>query len=383
MPAAPAIAAPVTLLMQRRDTLWVPGRFFAFLTATALALLLSSAAGLGHQVYTEHRAPLWVPAVTPKPVLATFYDTTPTVVTVTRNWMKFSRVLPRYQFLDDASVWREMHFEDWDRLEAAARRNGLTQLLARYGHLVADVSLWRQMTATDWDQVPQPVRAMAAVGMIEYWARFYGTGTTYGLDPVLVLRTAKAIAMSESWFDHRAVYTNADGSDDIGIGGASAFARDAVRRLHARARADFALEDDEYYNPWLASRWLVFWLGLSLDEADGDLPLAIRAYNVGIGRAAAGDGREYLAGVERRRRRYFEGPSDSPTWSALSQYRRDQLWVPRLVIRPPLRARAPIAPCVGDECSMRAAPPRVPVEVATPLPAFPLLPGPPPAERPK
>jgi hypothetical protein len=358
--AAPATAPTVALLVQRHDTLWKPGRSLAFLTATALALLVSSAAGVGNQVYREHRTLPWLPTVVPRPVLSTFYDTTPTVVIVTRHWTKFSRVMPRYQFLDDPTVWREMHFEDWDRLDATARQDGLTRLLARYGQFVADVPLWRRMTAIDWDQVPQPVRAMAVVGMIEYWVRFYEIGTGYGLDPTLVLRTAKAIAMSESWFDHRAAYINADGSGDLGIGGASAFAREALRRLHARGLADFALDDDQYYNPWLGSRWLAFWLRLSLDEAEGDLEIAIRAYNVGIGSALEGQGHEYLAGVERRRRRYFEGPSGSPTWSTLSQYRRDQLWIPRLVVRPPLPARPPIAPCAEAGCDMPRAPLRVP-----------------------
>jgi hypothetical protein len=152
------------------------------------------------------------------------------------------------------------------------------------------------------------------------------------------------------------VYVNADGSADLGIGGASLFARDALRRLHARGLADFVLDDHEYFNPWPASRWLAFWLQLSLREADGDLPLAVRAYNVGIGRAVRGQGHEYLAAVERRRHRYFEGPSHSPTWSALSQYRRDQQWLPRLVVRATLHARAPIAPCARAACSLPASP---------------------------
>ena len=144
------------------------------------------------------------------------------------------------------------------------------------------------MTAADWDDVPQPVRAMAVVGMIEYRVRFYEVGAAYELDSTLVMRTVKAVAMSESWFDHRAFYVNADGSADIGIGGASAFARDALRRLHARGAADFTLADDEYDNPWLATRWLAFWLRLSLDEARGDLGLATRAHNVGMA-ARCGD----------------------------------------------------------------------------------------------
>jgi hypothetical protein len=336
-------------------------------------LFLSSALGFGNQIYRQHRAPLWVPTVAPRPILTIFYDTTPTTVTVTRHWLKFSLVMPRYQFREDATIWRQMHFEDWDRLDTAARHDGLAQLFARYGHLVADVALWQRMSALEWDQVPQPLRAMAIVGMLEYWVQYYDVGHAHGLDPALVLRTAKAIAMSESWFDHRAVYVNADGSTDVGVGGASVFARDALRRLHARGLADFALDDHEYYNPWSASRWLAFWLQLSLDEADGDLSLAIRAYNVGIGGAAQGQGLEYLEAVERRRHRYFEGPSDSTTWSALSQYRRDQMWLPRLVVRVPLRARVPVAPCAEAACSLPASPERNPAEPAAPLPDPPQL----------
>ena len=88
------------------------------------------------------------------------------------------------------------------------------------------------------------------------------------------------------------------------FGGASQYARDTLRRWHARGLVGFTLRDEEYFNPWLASRWLVFWLGLSIGEARGDLDLAVRAYNVGISRAIAGDGEAYLEGVERRRQRY-------------------------------------------------------------------------------
>jgi hypothetical protein len=58
-----------------------------------------------------------------------------------------------------------------------------------------------------------------------------------------------------------------------------------------------------------------------LQESDGDVDLAIRAYNKGIGDALDGAGDEYLTAVRRRRRRYFVGPSGSPTWAALSAYR--------------------------------------------------------------
>lgn len=358
----PAVATTADNTWTSTDyrVLRAPWRLFLCLTASAVLLLTALTGGVGGHVYQQHHSPLWVPVVEPLPLLPTFYDVTPTEVRVTRNWLKFSLVMPRYQFVTDPTIWRQMHFDDWDRLDAASRHQGLTNMLAMHGHLLADPGLWRRMGPHEWDDVPQPVRAMAIVGMIEQWVAVYEVGAVHALDPRLVLRTAKAIAMSESWFDHRALHINPDGSTDIGLGGASVFAREALGRLRERGLADFTLRDDEYYNPWLASRWLAFWLRLSLDEAGGDLALAIRAYNVGIGRATRGQGQEYLAGVERRRRRYFEGPSDSPTWSALSQYRRDQLWIPRVIVRAPLEPRAPVAPCVEPTCALPAAPAREP-----------------------
>lgn len=332
--AAVTTAVPGLWTGARPGALRAPGRRFGFLTATALTLLVLAATGMYRYVDARYRDAGTLPAVAAVSPFGLFYDLRPTEVQVTRNWTKFTMVVPRYQFLADPTIWRQMHFEDWDRLDQGARRSGLASLLAHEGHLLGDPSRWPHLSAADWDDVPQPVRAMAIVGMIEHWVAFYQPGAAYGLDPGLVLRTSKAIAMSESWFDHRAVFTNRDGSQDFGVGGASQFARDTLRRWHQRGLADFTLQDDEYFNPWLATRWLVFWVGLTIDEARGDLDLAIRAYNVGISRAIGGDGADYFEGVERRRHRYFEGPSHSPTWADLSQYRRDRAWLPRVVVRP-------------------------------------------------
>lgn len=352
----------------RSRALVASARVWLCVVASAVAMLAAVVLPVARQTLTRHAEAFWIPTVSPRPPLATFYDVTPVEVTVTRQWLKFSFVVPRYQFIADPTIWRQMHFEDWDRLDTTTRREGLTRLFAAYGHFVADPSLWRRMHATDWDDVPQPVRAMAIVGMIERWVGYYRVGRDYALDDGLVLRTAKAIAMSESWFDHRARHVNRDGSADIGIGGASAFARDAIRRLYERDLADFTLADDDYSNPWLAARALAFWLRLSLDEAGGDLALAIGAYNVGIGRARQGLGTEYRAGVERRRQRYFEGPSSSPTWSALSQFRRDQGWIPRVIVRPLLPARPTAPPELPPWGVLPAAPAMAPPELPTDAP---------------
>jgi hypothetical protein len=288
-------------------------------------LATGSAAATAFLVIRDSREPILLPPVPRIRPAALLFDMTPLRVQTTVEWHKVFITVSRWQFLRDHTIWLRMQFEDWDVLPADTRDSGLQRLLDRYGSLATDRDAWRTMTADDWDGVPQPARVMAIAGMIEYWAGHYRVGADAGLDRELVVHTVKAIVMSESWFEHRAVYRNADGSLDIGIGGASDFARRTIRRWYIAGRCDFTMTDADYYNPWLASRWVAFWFKTMLQEADGDVDLAIRAYNKGLGDALRGEGHDYLAGVHRRRRRYFSGPSHSPTWAALSVYRRRRL----------------------------------------------------------
>ena len=244
-------------------------------------------------------------------------------------WQKFRITIPRHQLLTDHTIWQRMHFEDWDVLAPDVRGAGLERLIGRYGALATARDAWPGMTASDWDAVAQTVRAMAFVGMIEHWVDFYSVGREYGLDPRAVRRTIKAVVMTESWFDHLARGVNTDGSTDMGLGGASAFSRRTIRRWYREGRCDFVMADEDYYDPWQATRWVAFWFEAMLEEAGGDVDLAVRAYNRGIGQAVAGAGDHYLAMVRARRLRYFEGPSRSPTWRMLSQFRRERLRLSR------------------------------------------------------
>lgn len=54
-----------------------------------------------------------------------------------------------------------------------------------------------------------------------------------------------------------------------------------------------------------------------IDEADGDLDLAVAAYHVGISAAEAGQGAEYAANVVRKRRRFIRNMSAPPAWTYL------------------------------------------------------------------
>jgi hypothetical protein len=111
---------------------------------------------------------------------------------------------------------------------------------------------WDAMDTHDWDRVPQPMRTIAYRQMVAYWAGYYRVGRKYELPPRLVADTLAAVVMSESWFNHRGLAVYADGSRDIGLSGASDFARERLRQLHRRGIVDVEIADRDYYNPWLA-----------------------------------------------------------------------------------------------------------------------------------
>ena len=80
----------------------------------------------------------------------------------------------------------------------------------------------------------------------------------------------------------------------------------------------FAPETDEdYLDPWIATRLAVLWFGLMLDESRGDVELAVRAYHRGTPAARAGEGTEYLDEVRRRLAHYVRGNATSPAWKFL------------------------------------------------------------------
>jgi hypothetical protein len=173
------------------------------------------------------------------------------------------------------------------------------------------------MATTDWDVVPQPLRAMAFIDMARYWSLYYGIGREYGLPAALVGDTLAAIVMVESWFEHRGVARNRDGTRDLGLGGASDYCRARLRQLHEAGVVDVAPSDDEYFNPFVASRVAAIWLRLMLDEAGGDLNRAIAAYHTGIAAADRDDATAYAVNVGRKRQRFIENDGAPAAWTFL------------------------------------------------------------------
>jgi hypothetical protein len=212
-----------------------------------------------------------------------------------------------------------MHFEDWDGVPRALREEALDAMFTRYEHLLTDPDVWDRMGPGAWDAVPQPMRALAYRHMCEYWSGYYEVGTEYEIPRGLMADTLAAIAMAESWFDHRAVNTNQWGNRDLGVAQASDGARERLRELYAEGVVDVFLSDTDYFDPWEGTRFVAIWIDLLLDEVGGDLEMAVRAYHRGVPRALDREevAESYLQTVLRRRRRYIRNQGDSPSWSHL------------------------------------------------------------------
>ena len=312
---------PISTLWNQADRSQAPGQRIAthpwvavLLRLIAAAIIVSAAAVQGY-VWLRADAVQTNPRVAPVNVDAILFPVAHYTVLVDAGHEFAPWRTTREEIVSSVELWRRMHLSHWNSVPDDLRGRGLDNMLARYRAELVSPQRWDAMTAADWDRIPQPVRTVAYRHMIDYWSGFYALGAIYAIPSHVAADTLAAVLMSESWFDHRARVVNAGGNQDIGLAQASDYARRRLRELHAAGAVDAAFDDPDYYNPWVATRFAAIWMKLLLDEAEGNLDTAVRAYHRGIAAAYDPRGTAYLQTVHQRLSRYIRNVDAPVAWS--------------------------------------------------------------------
>jgi hypothetical protein len=299
------------------------GRHAAALVVLALVILLGRA-------WVDRALATVPPRVAARQL--SLFDTRPVAVRTTVFWQKIPRLVSIDQLLNDHTLWRQMHFDDWDKVPRPVREKALARMLLRYRHLLNGPSTWLQLSVFDWDDIPHPIRAFAYQRMVQYWTEYYDVGDGYVDDARLVAQTVSAIVMAESWFEHRGLHVGASGNRDVGLAACSNHCREVLEELAVTGAVDFRLKEDEYFDPWNGTRVAAVWFRRELERA-GDLNLAVAAYHRGLTAARLGVGAYYAANVRRLRRRYITGQNAPPAWAfLLRQVEEDAGTLPRTIV---------------------------------------------------
>lgn len=278
----------------------------------ALGLLGGAVAAALHQ-YASSRA---APALPPAPRFLRAIGGIPTVeITITTPaWTRERQVVTVHRLRTDPTLWRQMHFNDWDVVPEAVRDPALGLMVRAYASVVKGPRVWQDMSPDHWDDVPQPMRAMAYLRMVWHWAEVEALGEEFDVEPRTLAQTVGAIIMTESWFEHRAVNENPWGNRDLGLAQCSDHCRETIREMARDGAIEFDPADAEYFEPLVATRVATVWFERELLRAEGDVDLAIRAYHRGLDNAMDERGDVYLARVRRLRERYIRTQRASPSW---------------------------------------------------------------------
>jgi hypothetical protein len=289
------------------------GRFARLLCIALGVALLAGGGWLGLCAVADSWSvvPLTPPAIE---LDRLFIEQTPTRITVSVGWQHLPLTVPAWRLRSDRTLWLQMGFEDWDTVPPRLRRAGLAATFRSYAERLAGPTVWRSMTAADWDLVPPPVRTVAILRMIDTWVERTASPEFGPAVRARLSNTIAAVVMVESWFNHRAVNVNPAGDRDLGLAQASVWCRKRLDGLDRQGVIGVRLTDADYFNPWTATYVATVWFLRMLDEADGDLDLAIRAYHRGIANARLGAGRAYLRQVLAKRWRFIENADAPPTW---------------------------------------------------------------------
>jgi hypothetical protein len=293
-------------------------RVWRFRLGVAALMALALAAAYGwfrlYQWVNYRHAPL---VAAPDIVEALTDRSTVQITITTPSWETLPMVVPLERLGWDPSIWRQMHFGNWDRLPREVREPALGRMAHVYAPLLRDPAVWREMTAGDWVEVPQPVRAVAFLRMVHHWTVSRQVGVQFGLDPVQIGQTIGAIIMAESWFDHLAINVNPYGNRDVGLAQCSDHCRRTLAQMAADGEIPFAPTEMEYFDPSIATWVATVWFERELRRAEGDVELAIRAYHRGLDNAMDERGTAYLANVLRLRERYVRTQRTSASWRFL------------------------------------------------------------------
>src|SRR3989338_5668688 len=252
-----------------------------------------------------------IPEVSPISAHSVFIDDAPLEARITANWAKIPVVITRRDIESDGFFWRNTYFDDWDILPEELRCSGIEKMIEKYGYLISNPTMWQQMTHHDWDYVPPLVRAMAYMKMVDYWSEYHRIGSKFGFDAKDISDTVKAIVMAESWFEHRGLTINKDGTKDLGLSVATDGTRKAMPRLYG-----LRIEDNNYFDPFRATEVAVLWFDRMLLESRGEEELAVRAYYRGILKAKQGGGIDYGKRVDTLKNNYVTN-TNCPTMQFL------------------------------------------------------------------